>query len=199
LTTRLRAMGLLGNKHVPDAYLRGSILQRVELLRGLMDSDGTWNKRRHSASFTSTDKGLASAVYELVVSLGERASMHEVERSGFGVTVTAHDVNWTPSRFMPFAEQGKRERAQLRDTGRNRRRLIVSVDEVPSVPTQCIAVDSSDHTYLCTESMIPTHNTGGLTVGNDGQPNYWVKYPVQLAAYVDAVPYDTETDERGEW
>jgi hypothetical protein len=41
--------------------------------------------------------------------------------------------------------------------------------------------------------------TGGLTVGNDGQPNYWVKYPVQLAAYVDAVPYDTETDERGEW
>jgi hypothetical protein len=41
--------------------------------------------------------------------------------------------------------------------------------------------------------------TGGLTIGNDGQPNYWVKYPVQLAAYVDAVPYDVETDERGEW
>ncbi len=41
--------------------------------------------------------------------------------------------------------------------------------------------------------------TGGLTVGADGQPNYWVKYPVQLAAYVDGVPYDTDTDERGEW
>jgi hypothetical protein len=41
--------------------------------------------------------------------------------------------------------------------------------------------------------------TGGLTVGTDGQPNYWVKHSVQLAAYVDAVPYDTETDERGEW
>jgi hypothetical protein len=41
--------------------------------------------------------------------------------------------------------------------------------------------------------------TGGLTVGNDGQPNWWIKYPVQLAAYVDAVPYDTDTDERGEW
>jgi hypothetical protein len=41
--------------------------------------------------------------------------------------------------------------------------------------------------------------TGGLTLGNDGQPNYWVKYPVQLAAYVDAVPYDTDTDERQEW
>jgi hypothetical protein len=41
--------------------------------------------------------------------------------------------------------------------------------------------------------------TGGLTIGNDGQPNYWVKYPVQLAAYVDAVPYDVETDERWMW
>ncbi len=41
--------------------------------------------------------------------------------------------------------------------------------------------------------------TGGLTVGSDGQPNWWSKYPIQLAAYVDAVPYDTETDERGEW
>jgi ribosomal protein L28 len=41
--------------------------------------------------------------------------------------------------------------------------------------------------------------TGGLTVGNDGQPSYWSKYPVQIAAYVDAVPYDTETDERWMW
>lgn len=41
--------------------------------------------------------------------------------------------------------------------------------------------------------------TGSLTLGRDGQPNYWVKYPVQLAAYADGVPYDVETDERGEW
>ncbi len=41
--------------------------------------------------------------------------------------------------------------------------------------------------------------TGGLTVGTDGQPNWWIKYPVQLAAYVDAVPYNTNTDEREDW
>lgn len=41
--------------------------------------------------------------------------------------------------------------------------------------------------------------TGGLTTGDDGQPRYWVKYGPQLAAYVDAVPYNTETDEREEW
>lgn len=41
--------------------------------------------------------------------------------------------------------------------------------------------------------------TGGLTLGHDGQPNYWVKYPVQLAAYADGVPYNTDTDQRGAW
>jgi hypothetical protein len=41
--------------------------------------------------------------------------------------------------------------------------------------------------------------TGSLTVGNDGQPNWWTKYSVQIAAYVDAVPYDTNCDARGTW
>jgi hypothetical protein len=67
-------------------------------------------------------------------------------------------------------------------------------------------LDVSDHDILTAfgvlEAGVPfvgDIKTGGLTLGNDGQPNYWVKYSVQLAAYVDAVPYDVDTDERGEW
>lgn len=37
---------------------------------------------------------------------------------------------------------------------------VVSVDEVESVPTQCIQVDAEDSLYLCGEGMVPTHNTG---------------------------------------
>jgi hypothetical protein len=67
-------------------------------------------------------------------------------------------------------------------------------------------LDVADHDILTAYGVLDAGvpfvgdiKTGGLTLGNDGQPNYWVKYPVQLAAYVDAVPYDTETDERGWW
>jgi hypothetical protein len=49
------------------------------------------------------------------------------------------------------------------------------------------------------DAFVGDIKTGSLTLGNDGQPNYWVKYPVQLAAYVDAVPYDTDTDTRLDW
>src|SRR5699024_717724 len=36
----LKALNLYRNKHVPMEYLRGSIEQRLSLLRGLVDSDG---------------------------------------------------------------------------------------------------------------------------------------------------------------
>jgi hypothetical protein len=67
-------------------------------------------------------------------------------------------------------------------------------------------LDVADHDILTAYGVLDAGvpfvgdiKTGGLTVGTDGQPNYWVRYGVQIAAYVDAVPYDTETDERGEW
>jgi len=67
-------------------------------------------------------------------------------------------------------------------------------------------LDVCDHDLLtgfgvieASESFVGDIKTGGLTIGNDGQPNYWVRYPVQLAAYVDAVPYNTDTDEREDW
>lgn len=46
LQKQLREAGLLGHKHIPDDYLRSSIGQRLDLIRGLMDTDGTWNRVR---------------------------------------------------------------------------------------------------------------------------------------------------------
>jgi hypothetical protein len=53
-TSLLRKEGLLGNKHIPVAYLRASYAQRLDLLRGLMDTDGPWNRGRRRAVFVTT-------------------------------------------------------------------------------------------------------------------------------------------------
>lgn len=39
-------------------------------------------------------------------------------------------------------------------------RTVTKIEEIGEKLTQCISVDSEDSTYLCTEYMIPTHNTG---------------------------------------
>jgi len=40
-----------------------------------------------------------------------------------------------------------------------RRRSIVSIEPVESVPVKCLSVDSPSHLYLAGRSMIPTHNS----------------------------------------
>lgn len=158
----LNALGVIGNKRIPDLYLRASIEQRLDLLRGIMDGDGTANHTRKQAVFTSVDSTLAYQVFELAVSLGQRPKVHTVTARGFGKVTTAYHVAFSPMGLNPFLLPRKADKmaaamavAKPRDY-----RRVVSVEKVKSVPTQCVAVDSPDHTFLCTSWFIPTHNTG---------------------------------------
>jgi LAGLIDADG-like domain len=190
LQQSLNQADLLGNKHIPDCFMRGSHHQRLRLLQGLMDTDGTWNTARARATFTSTNKALALGVEELLLSLGQQPHFGEIERSGFGKTVTAYDVEFSPIDLMPFRLTRKAAKVTIGNQTRARRRVITSIEPGPDVETACIGVDSPNHVYLCSERMIPTHNTGSI--------DYPHKMAMQLALYARSLPYDIATDTRGE-
>lgn len=154
----LRELGVLNNKHVPTAYLRGSIAQRLDLLRGLLDTDGHWNPLRGQAVFFNTNEALADAVYELVVSLGWRANKWTQIAHGFGVDAREWRVSFTPYGWVPFAAR-RGDVGDLPTRTMSTRRCIQQIERVETVPTQCIAVDSYDSTYLCGRQMVPTHNS----------------------------------------
>jgi len=145
LTREFRAIGLVhrAGKHIPAAYLRGSIEQRLALLQGLVDTGG------HVApsgvvSLCLPDLALLRQARELVCSLGHKPGPireRSVPRPD-GREAKGWRLRWTP--LAP---------------GRSTRRAIVSIRPVPPVPVRCITVDSADHLYLAGESMIPTHNT----------------------------------------
>lgn len=162
LRTQLRLAGLLGNKHIPAEYLRASFTQRLELLQGLMDSDGNVNAVRKQAVFTTCDKQLSDQVVELLLSLGQRPQQDQTTQHGFGLTVTAWPIAFKPLHHInPFTSLRKADRVTSAwGTGMSWRRLLKTVERIPTVPTQCITVDSPDHTFLCTRKMLPTHNTG---------------------------------------
>ena len=69
LQTKLRVLGILGNKHIPQDYMEASVEQRWELLRGLMDTDGTATEDGH-CRYVSKLLGLGQQVLTLVCSLG---------------------------------------------------------------------------------------------------------------------------------
>ena len=161
LNSALRIAGLKNNKHIPNDYLRAGYSQRVALLQGLMDTDGSYNSLRQQAVFSTTDASLAEKVKELICSLGQRGVCIPITAHGFGKTVQAYHVRFRPvNGFQPFRLTRKAKLVVPRGNEiRSTQRKIVSVEKVPAVKTQCIAVDSPDKTYLCTTWMIPTHNT----------------------------------------
>ncbi|MFS3127700.1 replicative DNA helicase [Nocardioides sp. Bht2] len=161
-TALLRQLGVLGNKHIPDSYLRGSVEQRRALLAGLMDTDGTVVRGVGSCQFAVTNRELADDVYELIVSLGYRCGRREKRVAGRSeASSTCYILNFSTIDDVFRLERKhllhKQERPE--NTRRIGRRYITAIREVPSVPVRCVQVDNDDHLYLAGESMIPTHNS----------------------------------------
>lgn len=153
---KLRDLNLIGNKHIPLNYLRGSIEQRLELLKGLMDTDGYIDSKGR-CEFTTINYELSKQVYELICSLGVKASLKEGNATLNGGFVSKkYRIHFKPL-FCPFKIKRKKER--FTGNKKNNHRTISSITKVESVPVRCITVDSPNSMYLCTESFIPTHNT----------------------------------------
>ena len=153
----LRAQSLLGDKHVPAEYLVAGFTQRLELLQGLMDSDG-YSDEIGRCEFVSTLPHLSDAVYELAASLGLRPVIRKKPVTLYGIEqAPAYQVKFTP--HLPVFRL-PRKLAKLTEKRRQSRfRSIVAVRPVPSVPVRCIQVASPSGTFLIGRGYIPTHNS----------------------------------------
>lgn len=163
VSARLRALGVLGGKHVPEAYLTASAGQRLALLQGLMDTDGFASAGQGQAEFCTTRRTLADAVLYLARSLGWKATVKEGR-----ATLDGRDcgpkwrVMWTPGPdgMIPFRLKRKADRIRAsRSRIRPTEPSIVSIERVESRPVRCITVDRDDALYLAGRDLVPTHNS----------------------------------------
>jgi deoxycytidine triphosphate deaminase len=157
LNSTLRALGLLGHKHVPSAYLTASVAQRTALLQGLMDSDGfadTYGR----CEFSSNSETLANGVVELAASLGFRPVKVKDRATLYGIDHgPRYRVRYTPDRpVFRLSRKLSRLRIGMRH---HLFRAIVDVRTVADVPVRCIQVDAPTGLFLAGRGFIPTHNS----------------------------------------
>lgn len=190
----LRATGLLGNKHIPAEYLRGSISQRRALLEGLIDSDGHIPSNGNQISFDNTDRALTLQVAELIRSLGYRVGVHKPTAPSAGGTVDGKTIEGRKAMWrVAFSPHDgyvptRLDRYQGRITARavRRRVAIKRIEQIPPTLGRCITVESEDGMYLAGEGMLPTHNS--TRVGVWGPIRALVDNPerrVVLASYAE--------------
>lgn len=162
LQSQLRQLGVLNNKHIPPIYLRSSIAQRMNLLQGLMDSDG-YVSVAGQCEFTTISDVLCRDVHELLCSLGYKPTVKtDVARLyGREISPKYRIQFWSYQDRPVFKLERKRQRLKATPAKKTRsnNRQIVAVESVESVPVRCIQVDSPSHLFLAGRSMIPTHNS----------------------------------------
>ncbi|MZE70421.1 helicase-related protein [Streptomyces sp. SID5789] len=151
----LRDLGLWGEtshgKFVPDMFKNTSVKNRLALLQGLLDTDGTIHADGMSMSLCSASRRLADDVAWLVRSLGGRARVLP-KKDAFNVSVAL------PEEYVPFRLTRKAERVRTRPKYNTFRRGIRAVEYVGRKPVQCISVAHPSHAYV-TDHFTVTHNT----------------------------------------
>ncbi|HET6876862.1 MAG TPA: dCTP deaminase [Jatrophihabitans sp.] len=157
LSSSLRALGVLGNKHIPMEYLTAGAAQRLALLQGLMDSDGYVDVYGR-CEFISVRECLADGVVELAASLGLRPVKRKKRAMLNGIDHgPAYQVKFTP-RLPVFRLPRKVARLKT-DNRQHAFRGIVSVEEIASVPVRCIEVSAPSGLFLIGHNYVPTHNS----------------------------------------
>ena len=159
LLNLLKSSGLHRNKMIPPVYLRASRDQCLELLRGLMDTDGHWHARRKRAVFRNTNENLARGVAELARSLGVTVDWYK-QKAANAQSNASFVVEFRPLGFNPFSLPRKaRQVTQIQRKPVPPRamalwRYVRSIEQLPALPTQAIAVHSHDNLFVAGTSFI---------------------------------------------
>src|SRR5690606_481785 len=166
--TYLTSVGLINKfsheKFIPDDYKYSSIKDRIALLQGLMDTDGSVDSRTgKDFEFTTTSPFLSQDFKWIVQSLGGTVSIstrktkysyNKEKRTG----LLSYRLRLSlPNNINPFRLERKSSLVKNR-TKYIPRRYIVSVESCGFENCQCILIDHPDHLYI-TNDCIVTHNT----------------------------------------
>ena len=174
LHSELRELGVMarygGEKHIPEEYFTATYEEKIELIRGLMDSDGY----AHSGSFVQfcqSEGRLKDDMIKLIESLGLKVSVVKRckesrnkqkiklhEKTGCNLilaTKDSYEIGFTPWS-NPFKLKRKAIKWSLPLKQTVTLKSMVITDKVLM---RCLTVDSEDKLFAVTDKFTLTHNT----------------------------------------
>ena len=161
----MNELGLMGkkseSKFIPDIYKYNSTSVRLEVLRGLIATDGYISK--NIIQYSTSSKQLAEDIVFLVQSLGGTCSCNEHEafytykgEKKRGLNNFELVIKMPNDLDLIQTEKQKKQYKGTRHTSVYR--SIRKIEYIGEEECQCIMVDNPSHLYL-TDNMVVTHNT----------------------------------------
>jgi predicted phage terminase large subunit-like protein len=156
----LKKLGVFNNKHIPKEYMYSSVSQRLELLAGLVDTDGHVELDTGRVRIVTCSAKLKDDILELAASLGFRPYVTEAQpvlsSSGIQGRQVVYSVGMQPTIDIPT----RITRKQCKVRALRRAVAIVDVRKTENIEAgRCIQVGSEDGLYLVGRKLTPTHNS----------------------------------------
>lgn len=164
-------------KYILDEYLEGSVDQRLSLLQGLMDTDGSIVQRKDrntcTFSYSTTSSKLVSNILQLVRSLGMYANVSEDRRESRRICYNI--IINIPVQLQEKVFRASYKKEKVKFTGKCSSICITDAKYIGELQCTCIKVSNEDGLFL-TRDFIPTHNTTQvkyfLGQVNDSHPKF---------------------------
>jgi len=156
-------------KSIPYDYLHSCVEDRIELLRGLCDTDGSVKKNSAFIDYSTSSKQLSEDVVYLVQSLGGRATVKKSESHYIkdGKKINCKDRYRITISFgngiVPVSSKKCLDR--YKDNKKVTKKFIEKIEYSRKTECRCIMIDDPTHLYI-TNDFIVTHNTQIVKMGN---------------------------------
>lgn len=144
-------------KRIPDEYLTANVEQRLELLAGLIDTDGYQYGADGRFYFTTADETLKDTFEDLISTFGwgvsTVANAPRMSTSGIQGRHVYWRIGFKPSMDIPCVLERKRPTrlSKVRGIG------IEAIEHIEPVQGNCITVEGG--VYCVGRRMLPTHNS----------------------------------------
>lgn len=192
----LKSLGLAEckshTKFIPDCYKFNSKLNRLELLRGLLDTDGTIGYGGNP-EYTTVSKQLANDILFVARSCGINCNIQYLHNSYGSVYKVIFYTN-----IPLFHLERKKSRQKITKT-RAYKTAIVGIKLVGKEQAKCVTVDSKDGCYLIGD-FVTTHNSKGVNATQPVQTygrtriRDWLLKPFKITTKVVVNDHEEEAE-----
>lgn len=204
LLKKIQNLGLIRNKHIPAEYLRSSIDQRLSILQGLMDTDGS-AVRKYSAEFSTSQPKLAKDFENLCRSLGIALKL-KIKKGQYKkldkIIETKNVYRFSLKTKLPIFRLSRKikvfnggiisDKKQQSFLDRITIKKITKLDSKSQA--YCLKVDNKDRLFLA-ENYIVTHNCGKYAfkdIFESAIPSFKTQYGYKLVPILSGTSGNVE-------
>lgn len=186
ITNGLRKYNLIQNKHIPHDYKCNSRENRLKLLAGIIDTDGTYQKHTNQYTISQKNERLIDDIIDLVRSLGLACYKKEFQGKchykGKVVVGTYYRINIVGKGIEEIPCLIPRKQAIVRNKGKNVLLNNFSLEKLPEDNYYGVEVDNN-HRYLMGDFLVTANSNSKSVILNFLQKavgDYYCILPIAL-------------------